>query len=223
MVSGLLCACLATCAQSTEVRLAPREQIKADGYPAILEEHTRRAHVYDLFEDMVHVRATYHSAAFRHAFAAGRSRFQGRSADAVERILTGKEPDDDPLNQVSDVMAPFEKNRPASFDPSSCETFFIAFYVSNQEYRALDERSSIWDLFLEVEGQPPVKPLRYERLRLDPSLTQIYPYLDKLDIPYVVYFPRADASGQHPIAPGRTFKLRFASKLATAILTWDPR
>ena len=95
-------------------------------------------------------------------------------------------------------------------------------YVADQENRWLNHDSTIWEVTLSVDNGAPVKPLKIESVRRTPSLDQVYPYLDKLDIPYVMYFAPTQADGSPLFSSStKTFTLRIVSKIADAKLTWD--
>ncbi|MBN2360960.1 MAG: hypothetical protein JXR83_16005 [Deltaproteobacteria bacterium] len=223
LVSLLAIAALVACQSTGPVHIGERSARPAAGdYEQILAEHTRRAHVYDWLDAVVDVRATYHSPAFKQAFAAARARFQGRAADRVEATLFGRALPKDPIEQFADVVRPFADSVPAGPDLSDAETFFVAMYVADQENRWLTHDSTIWEVALNVDGGPPVEPLRIESVRRTPSLDQVYPYLDKLDTPYVFYFAPTSADGRPLISSStRSFTLRIVSKIADAKVTWQ--
>lgn len=216
-------ALLLGCQSAGPVRLAARSSAPAAAdYEIILAENTRRAHVYDWLDAVTDVRATFHSPAFKQAFAVAREQFQGKAADKVEATLFGKALPRDPVEQFADVVRPFAESAPASVDLSNAETFFVAMYVADQENRWLTHDSTIWEVTLSVDNGAPVKPLKIESVRRTPSLDQVYPYLDKLDIAYVMYFaPTRDDGSPLFSSSTKTFTLRIVSKIADAKLTWD--
>jgi hypothetical protein len=168
------------------------------------------------------VRATFHSPAFKQAFSAARSRFQGKAADKIDAMLFGRALPADPLEQFADVVRPFASSAPEQLDLTNAESFFVAMYVADQENRWLTHDSTIWEVTLSVDNGAPIKPLKIESVRRTPSLDQVYPYLDKLDIPYVIYFaPTRDDGSPLFSSSTRTFTLRIVSKIADARLTWD--
>jgi len=216
-------ALFAACQSAGLVRLAARSTAPAaSDYEKILDENTRRAHVYDWLDAVTDVRATYHSPAFKQAFGAARESFQGKAADKVEATLFGRALPQDPIEQFADVVRPFASSAPAKVDLSNSETFFVAMYVADQENRWLTHDSTIWEVTLSVDHGPPIKPLKIESVRRTPSLDQVYPYLDKLDLPYVMYFAPTTDDGKPLFSSStKTFTLRIVSKIADAKLTWD--
>ncbi len=212
---------LAACQSAAPVRLAERRPAPAsDDYQTVLGEHTRRAHIYDWLADQVDVHATYHGRGFKQAFAAARGDFHGRAVEEIERILAGRAPEQSPLAQFSEVVKPFAEETPSKPALATADSFFVAFYAADQSQRSLLGDDSIWDVSLSVDDGPALRPSKIEQLRRTPSLDQVYPYLDKLDISYLIYFH--DAQGQAPIGSGTgAFTLRIVSKLADAQLVWQ--
>lgn len=203
-----------------------RSQVQAPSakdYAQILAAHTRRAHVYDFFADKVDLRATYHSSAFKQAFRSARAGFYGRTAELIDLYLQDRKPPASALESLADVVKPFNQ-APEKPDPETLgsESFLVAFYVSDQAYRALDADDSIWDVTLTVDGGPALKPVKIDRLRRDPSLDQIYTYLNKLDQVYWLRFAKIQDDGRPTISDNaKHMTLRVVSKLADARLQWD--
>jgi hypothetical protein len=126
------------------------------------------------------------------------------------------------VEQLGEVVRPFDDSMPVELDTSQAETFLLALYVADQEHRSIDHDGSIWDVTLSVDGGAVIEPIKIERLRRTPSLDQVYPFLAKLDVPYMLYFPPRNAAGQPLIPPSsKRFTLRVVSKLADAQLTWE--
>lgn len=194
----------------------------ASDYEEVLNNYTRRDHVYDFFADKVDLRATFHSPAFVQAFTAAKAQFHGRSAELIDLYLHDQKPAPSPLQSLSSVVKPFNKDADVKADaPAKTLNFLLAFYVSDQDYRSLDADDSIWDIELRVDDKEPLKPLNIERLRRDPSLDQVYPYLNKLDQIYWLRFSATDADGQPVLeSSARKMQLRVVSKIADAKLLW---
>ena len=194
----------------------------AADYQDILQRYTRRDHVYDFFADKVNLRATFHSPAYIQAFSAARSQFHGRSAELIDLYLHDQKPAPSPLQSLSKVIKPFNQKAAANADAQAKTlSFLLAFYVANQDYRSLDADDSIWDIQLRVDDKEPLNPLSIERLRRDPSLDQVYPYLNKLDQIYWLRFSPQDADGQDLLSPeARQMTLRVVSKIADAKVLW---
>ncbi|MFH1812466.1 MAG: hypothetical protein ABIJ09_27280 [Pseudomonadota bacterium] len=204
------------------VRVSSRASAPAaDAYAEILAEHSRRAHVYDWLADSMDLRATYHSAAYRQAFFAARETFHGKAVERMAEILSNTARTPDPIEEFAEVARPFAATQPAKPSLTDSESFFVALYVADQNYRTIHDDSTIWDTTLSVDGQPGLKPFHIERMRRSPSLEQVYPYLDKLDMAYVLYFPK-QVDGR-PLIPttAKKLELRVVSKIADARLTWE--
>jgi len=213
---------LFACKSAPPVQLHQRSASPvADDYEKILAENTRRAQVYDFMENKVDLRATYHSPAFKQAFSTARSGFYGRSAEHIENVLMGREPKRDPIQDFSKVLEPFQDPDKRELKANEVETFFVAFYSTDQNYRSLDADDSIWDTKLFVDGGEAHIPVKIKQLRRDPSLDQIYPYLAKLDQIYLMSFRAQDEAGRDLFPAGiKGFTLQVVSKLADAKLVW---
>jgi hypothetical protein len=218
VVTGAL-AC-GTASGPVQIRARPSAPA-ADAYAEILDAHTRRAHIYDWLADRVDVRATYLSPAYRQAYQAARQGFHGKAAERIDEILGMRARVADPIEGFADVIRPFSASPTVEHDLADSESFFVAFYAADQSYRTIHDDSTIWDTTLSVDGRPGVKPFKFERLRRTPSLDQVYPYLDKLDLAYVLYFPKSVDGRPLIPADARSLELRIVSKHADARLRWE--
>jgi len=217
---------LISCQSPGPVSLSPKLQSPAaSDYNTILGQYTRRDHVYAFFADKVDLRATFHSPAYKQAFAAAKPQFHGRSAELIDLYLRDQKPAPTPLQALSQVVKPFSAQaQDTARPPQKTLSFLLAFYVADQDYRSLDADDSIWDIELRVDDRAPQKPLKLERLRRDPSLDQVYPYLNKLDQIYWLRFAPTDKQGQPLLGPdAKKMQLRVVSKIADAKVQWDLR
>jgi len=99
---------LISCQSPGPVSISPKLQSPAAAdYQDILASYTRRDHVYAFFADKADLRATFHSMAYKQAFAAAKAQFHGRSADLIGLYLQDQKPAPTPLQSLSEVVKPF--------------------------------------------------------------------------------------------------------------------
>jgi len=181
-------------------------------WDAVLKEHTRRSQSYVIPSLEVDLRATLVTPRLRSAYIAARERFHGQIGEDLEDELAalGKKPDEG-------VDGKMQKGP----DAEEHVLVFVAIFVRDQRYRDLSVSSSIWDVAL-TRGTARVAPSSVDRLRVDPGLQGVFPFVDRFDQAYLVRFPLVDATtGTAMLSPGGApVTLTVASALGTTQAGW---
>jgi len=175
-------------------------------YTDAVSTWTRDAKVYRDLESRINVAATYLSPAFIEAMAAERARVF--SPTAAELDAWRKERTD---------------------ESARSEVFFVAVSTRDRAWNDLNQRDSMWRLYLETDRGDKIPPERIVAVRGRPAvLTHFFPHLGHFSIGYWVYFPRypayRDGEGlpRPVIDPALSwFKLQMRSPAASVDLTWD--
>lgn len=157
-----------------------------DSYKKVLKKWTRHDTVYvvDNLEARLDWNATYLSPEFREAQA--------------EKIAELRE-------EVSAVGAGLPR--------SAYDEFFIGAYAGSSAWSGFGKNTGDWNIVLEAAGDPPVRPLRFERVPVGQMEKILYPYLRKWDQAYRVKFPKV-------VQPGQKFVLRMTGIPARSELVW---
>lgn len=178
----------------------------------VLKEHTRRSQSYFIPSLEVDLRATLVTPRLRSAYIAARDRFHGQIGDdlAAELGALGRKPDEGVDGKM--MSGP---------DSEQSVLVIVALFVRDVRYRDLSVSSSIWDVTL-ARGDAVVEPTHIERLRVDPGLQGVLPYVDRFDQAYLVRFPLVDmTTGTAMLSPGGApVKLTVASALGTTRAEW---
>jgi hypothetical protein len=181
-------------------------------WDSVLKEHTRRSQSYVIPSLEVDMRATLVTPRLRSAYIAARERFHGQVGEDLADELggLGKKPDEGVDGKM--MSGP---------DSEQYVLVFVAIFVRDARYRDLSVTSSIWDVKLS-RATAAVAPDRVERMRVDPALTGVFPYVDRFDQAYLVRFPLIDmTTGAAMLSPGGApVKLTVASALGTVSTEW---
>lgn len=181
-------------------------------WDTVLKEHTRRSQSYVIPSLEVDLRATLVTPRLRSAYIAARERFHGRIGEDLEDELAalGKKPDEGVDGKM--LSGP---------DAEQHVLVFVAIFVRDQRYRDLSVSSSIWDVAL-ARGAARVAPSSVDRVRVDPGLQGVFPFVDRFDQAYLVRFPLVDAAtGTAMLSPGGDpVTLTVASALGKTQAGW---
>jgi hypothetical protein len=160
------------------------------------DRFTRGAKLYDRVDDRAFATATYQAPSVREARAARLAEWKAMTAEERERLLAAERADGE-----------------------RWEEFLLAFYTGDRDSNDLASTRSVWRLALVVEGAGDVLPAgRPEIVRLDATVTGLYPYLGKFDVLYRVRFPHW--KGERPLAE-TPFKLVVAGAPGRLELRFD--
>lgn len=161
-------------------------------YEKVLKQWTRedKVYVWDNFEARLVWHATYLSPEYR---AARRERLAGLYEWTNEELV--------------------KKIREDAEEDSAGDEFFLSIYAGSSEWPEVGKDDGKWRIVLEQDGRAPVEAIKLERLPLTQAERELYPFLDKWSIAYLVRFPKMIRSG----AP---FRIRMTGIPARSELLW---
>jgi len=154
---------------------------------------SRRALVYDQFQERAIVTATYLSPAVREARARRMGEWLGWTQKELDKRLEA------------------EASEGAKYDD-----FLLAFFAADRKSNDLDSRDSVWRLAIRLDTGDEVVSHDATALDLDATLTSLFPYVSPFDTVYRVRFNRVPGG---PLAD-RRFTLEIASALGRMELTY---
>ncbi|MHB8232386.1 MAG: hypothetical protein ACYDDB_05755 [bacterium] len=138
------------------------------GYKASLEKSTRKADIYNKFNTVMYLRATYFNKPFIYAYSKEYANYYMLSPKAFKEKLSA-------------LSSEFGKYI----------TLFVSVYTPQKSYNNLDSSRSIWMVYLvnnEGESVMPVsiKPSQKKRV----FLKKFFPYVTGWSKQYIIKFPR---------------------------------
>jgi hypothetical protein len=198
--AAILAAALPSChPPRAAVLYGPATPLTIEDYPSVLATWTRSAKVYDHLENKVFATATFHAPEFRRAFPIAFPEIYGQGGEITRREL---------VDLTGDVESFFN--------------FFLAVYTPVSKWNDLDKRDSIWRFTLIGSEEVAVGPAQILPIKIDENLRAVYPYVGHFDKCYLVRFPMTDPMKRLVIdAKTTSFKLRIASALGVAEMTWN--
>lgn len=171
--------------------LAPR--VERPGYREALDRSTRYRSGYDGFDQRFFLAATLQTPAFRRQRVAATADFLRLSAEETAALL--------------------EEERQ---EAAAWVEFFVGFYTAETEWNDLASRDSIWTVSLLLPDGSSVGPSSVRRVhRPDANTLALYPYVDRFWEAYRIRFP-----APAPLRPGDEIRLRLASSIGEAVLSW---
>lgn len=200
LIAGLL---VTGCAGAHELPLGRAlsqsvESITARDYERVRQRWTRSDRVYRDLQTQLFISATFHTPAFRRAFAVTFSEIYGQGGQVTrQELVTLAEGIEGYLN------------------------FFVSMYTPDLKDNDLDKADSIWGLRLSNEVGVAVRPAEIVRVKIDSNIRAVYPNVGEFDRAYIVRFPLADRDGQ-PVLTETTssLTLHIASALNKGALVW---
>jgi len=176
------------------------------GCPATLAEYvdqrdkwTRSKTHWDGFVANATVHVTLKSVEFREAYVKEYARLFALTARQQQRLLAA-ELDEAKNNYV----------------------FVLAFHTNQLEWNRLHPRSGVWAVRLENKKNDYVKPARVKRLdELNPTWTELYPYLGDQFTFWEFTFPRWTQEGDKLAVSGDILELIVAGAPAQIRLKWQ--
>ncbi len=172
---------------------APDPGVNQGEWAAVRNGSTRRALLYDQFQQRAIVTATYLSPAVRQARAAR----LGEWLDWTQQELAAR------LKMESDEAARYDD-------------FLIAFFTPDRRANDLDAKDSVWRLALQLDKGDEVVTRDATALDLDANIENLFPYVSHFDTVYRVRFNKVPGA---PLAE-RRFTLVIASALGKMELTF---
>lgn len=193
---------LAACAEPrVGVLYGQSRELTPQDYPKVLDTWTRTDRVYSGLDNKVFVTATFHAPEFRRAFAIAFPEVYGTGGKVTRRELV------DLTGNVEQYL-----------------NFFMSVYTPDRDWNDLHKADSIWRLTLIGANEVAVGAEEVIRVKVDPNLRAVFPYLDRFGMGYIVRFPLSDAMGRVVVDEStQRLTLRMASALGVAEMEWRLR
>ena len=95
------------------------------------------------------------------------------------------------------------------------DTFFVSIYAGSREHPDISKNRHLWRMVLEVPGQSPLVPDRWEEVATDHVIRTLYPYIDRWSKNFLVRFPKTITDNTD------SFDLKMVGVPADSQLTWN--
>ena len=175
--------------------------VKVVDYHASLDRWTAAKEVTNGFELRLAMKGTFKSLPYRTAYVDQYASSYRLDAAAGASMLERQKDDYEKYNE-----------------------FFVSVFTADMRWNDLDDKKSIWKLYLEDDRGARLSPVSIKRVeRSDPSFHELYPYFDPWSVGYIVLFPKYSETGSEPI-PGKDtkqIKLIVTGLLGEAELVWQ--
>lgn len=165
---------------------APDPGINQGEWATVRNATTRRALLYDQFQQRAIVTATYLSPAVREARASRLSEWLGWTQQELDARLKA------------------EADEAAKYDD-----FLLAFFTPDRKSNDLDSKESVWRLALRLDTSDEVITHDATAVDVNATVANLFPYVSSFDTVYRVRFNRVPGG---PLAD-RRFTLEIASAL----------
>jgi len=172
---------------------APDPGVNQGDWAVVRNANTRRALLYDQFQQRAIVTATYLSPPVREARTARLGEWLGWT------------------QQELDARLKTEADEAAKYDD-----FLVALFTPDRRSNDLDSRESVWRLALRLDTGDEVVTHDATSIDVNATVANLFPYVSPFDVVYRVRFNRV-AGG--PLAE-RRFTLEIASALGKMELTF---
>ena len=198
-LSALCLLMLAACPSARIPRIpgdpppAVRDSEEEAGYQRVLERYTASKGVYDNLDTKVFFQATWQSPPFVDARTRREGSFKSWPPAELEQKLTAER------TRVADATE-----------------FFFAVHANDYHFDDFEKTNSMWRMVL-VVGTEELPPVQVERIgRTSTEMRSYYSYMESFWVGYRVRFP------VRPLLPGQSFRLKLASALGQAELSYTP-
>lgn len=205
LVAAAIAATLPGCPRNYAgpVQYSATREYAAEDYEQALERWTRRAEVYDQFQSLAFVTATFKSPDFRKAYTA-----------AYAKIMD--------LSMMEAGRAWAEEQAAAA----AYHEIALVVYTTDRKWNDLDASPSIWKIRLSspVSGTEEHPADVHSVREISPQLQKLFPHVSPFARYYLLRFPKKDAAGGEtvPASGGRTI-LTLSSGLGKADVEWEIR
>lgn len=156
-------------------------------YSDVLSRWTRSTKVFDGIDARIYMSATYKDPSYITSYVNRYSKAYKLDEDYARALLERELGEADKYNE-----------------------FFISVYTPEESWNDLENRDSIWKLYLEDGSGARLVPVSILRVdKGDPLVREFFPYFDMWSSAYRVKFPKYSATGTEPIPSASTGYLRL--------------
>ena len=182
------------------VPYAATREYAADDYEQVLVKWTRRAEVYDQFQSLAFVTATFRSPDFRKAYTAAYARIMDLTTLEAGRLWA-------------------EEQAAAA----ASHEIMVALYTTDRKWNDLDLATTIWKVRLSAPATGTEEhPAAVTQIReISPQMQRLFPHASPFTKFYVIRFPKKDAAGAETVpSGGGKVVLTLTSGLGKAEVEW---
>ncbi len=172
-----------------------------DNYIVRLNKWTREARIYRGFNLELIVNATFKSANFRNAYS-----------DEYAKVYM--------LNDAEKKKSINDQDN-AAFEYND---FLLAAYVPDEKLNDLDNKNSIWKVYLSTNESKRLQPIEIRKIKKDRAFMQhFFPYITPWKLVYMVRFPVKNPETNQDIINNNTqnIELVITGVQGTAAMVWE--
>ncbi len=180
-----------------------QDPYQGSSYRASLDRWTRQVRIYvGGFDLELIAAATFKSLPFRRAYTAEYARVYRLTPPETEKMLN---------DQTDAALLSHE--------------FMIAAFMPDKRWNDLQDKDTIWKLFLSRSDGSKIPPIEARRIKnVDAVITHFFPHVSPWDVVYRVRFPVLVPGTNEPVLTDDSapIKLVVTSVRGSAEMIWDP-